>query len=241
VNNRSLPRTIMWSAGAAAGVVAAVYAGYGALTWFRYGKPPEAAPEDHDSLLDEFMPQYDVVERHHTAIDAPAAVVMAAATEMDIAGSPIAKAIFKAREIVMRAGPRKRRIPRGVVEETLAMGWGVLADRSGAEIVIGAVTKPWEGDVKFIAIPAQHFAAFTEPGFVKIAWTLRADPITATRSIFRTETRAVATDDVARSKFRRYWALVSPGIRLIRRLSLRPLRNDAERRARTGHVLQAAV
>ena len=55
--------------------------------------------------------------------------------------------------------------------------------------------------------------------------------------MFRTETRAVATDAFARLKFRRYWALVSPGVALIRQTSLGPLKAEAERRARqpTGH------
>jgi hypothetical protein len=52
--------------------------------------------------------------------------------------------------------------------------------------------------------------------------------------MFRTETRALATDATARARFRRYWAFASPGIALIRRLSLRPLRAEAERRARTA-------
>jgi hypothetical protein len=86
--------------------------------------------------------------------------------------------------------------------------------------------------VTFRALPSSEFAAFSEPGFVKIAWTLRADPVDDDASIFRTETRAVATDATARARFRRYWAFASPGIALIRRLSLRPLKRDAERRVR---------
>jgi hypothetical protein len=96
---------------------------------------------------------------------------------------------------------------------------------------MGAVTRPWEADVTFQALPPGDFAAFAQPGFVKIVWTLRADPVDAGTSVFRTETRAVATDAGARARFRRYWAWASPGIRLIRRLSLRPLRLEAERRA----------
>jgi hypothetical protein len=60
--------------------------------------------------------------------------------------------------------------------------------------------------------PSGAFAAFAEPDYVKIVWMLRADPIGDTASIFRPETRAIATDLVARSKFRRYWSLLSPGI-----------------------------
>jgi hypothetical protein len=73
--------------------------------------------------------------------------------------------------------------------------------------------------VTFRAIAPDDFAAFAEPDHVKTAWTLRADPVGEDYSIFRTETRAVATDAAARREFRFYWAAFSPGIWLIRRLS----------------------
>jgi hypothetical protein len=38
-------------------------------------------------------------------------------------------------------------------------------------------------------------------------------------------------DATARARFRRYWAFTSPGIAMIRRLSLQPLKRDPERRA----------
>ena len=98
---------------------------------------------------------------------------------------------------------------------------------------MGAVTQPWRADVVFRSLPPHEFVEFDEPGYVKIAWTLRADTRDATTSTFRTETRALATDATARFKFRRYWAFLSPGIVLIRRASLKPLRTEAERRARS--------
>ena len=79
-----------------------------------------------------------------------------------------------------------------------------------------------------------EFAAFQEPDYVKIVWNLRADPVGSGESIFRTETRAAATDAGARAKFRVYWSFASPGIWLIRRLTLVPLRREAERRFRRG-------
>jgi hypothetical protein len=97
---------------------------------------------------------------------------------------------------------------------------------------MGAVTRPWEANVTFRALPPEQFAAFNEPGYVKIAWTIRADPITALESVFRTETRAVATDTDARIRFRRYWSFLSPGIIVIRWALLGPVRTEAERRAR---------
>jgi hypothetical protein len=84
----------------------------------------------------------------------------------------------------------------------------------------------------FRPLPPEEFASFSEPGYVKIAWTIRADPLGNDRSIFRTETRVTATDPLARAKFRRYWALASPGIILSRWLMLNPVKTAAERRAR---------
>jgi hypothetical protein len=223
--------TSRWIAGAA-GLAAATYGASAAVTWLRYGHHAEPGPDERDMLLDTFIPRYEVVERHHIQIAAPADVVMAAAREMDMAQSPLVQAIFKAREVVMGAMPGGPRKPRGIIDETLSLGWGVLADVPGREIVVGAVTRPWEADVKFIAVPPDRFAAFAEPAFVKIVWTLRADPIGPASSVFRTETRVVATDAFARSKFRRYWSLASPGIWLIRRMSLGPLRREAEGCAR---------
>jgi hypothetical protein len=104
---------------------------------------------------------------------------------------------------------------------------------------MGAVTQPWYADVVFRPLPPDEFVAFNEPDFVKIVWTLRADAKGPHDSVFRTETRVTTTDATARAKFRWYWARFSPGIWLIRRLSLGPTRLDAERRARLG--LAAAV
>ena len=96
---------------------------------------------------------------------------------------------------------------------------------------MGAITQPWHPNVVFRPLPPDEFVAFDEPDYVKIAWTLRADPIGAHESVFRTETRVVTTDAAARAKFRWYWARFSPGIVLIRWLMLGSMRSKAERRA----------
>ena len=114
---------------------------------------------------------------------------------------------------------------------TKALGWRVLVEVPGREIVMGAVTQPWKPNPVFRGLPPEEFAAFAEPDYVKIVWTLRADPIDATASIARTETRVATTDAHARAAFRRYWSWVSPGIALIREMSLRLVKKEAERRA----------
>ena len=64
-----------------------------------------------DSLLDRFMPDYDVCERHQIAIVAPVEVTFEAAKQIGLEGSPLVHAIFKARALITGgefAGPRER-------------------------------------------------------------------------------------------------------------------------------------
>ena len=218
--------------GGAAGVAAGAYAAYVGLTWLRYGHPAQPRGAEEDLLLDSFLPRYDVVERHHVRVHAPAATTLDAARHVDLFNVPLVRAIFKGRELLLGSRPDERPQPRGLLAQVRAIGWEVLAEIPDREIVIGAVTKPWEPDVTFRGVAPGSFAAFAEPDYVKIAWTLRADPVGPSMSIFRSETRALATDPAARARFRVYWSFLSPGITIIRRMSLGPVRRDAERRAR---------
>jgi hypothetical protein len=214
------------------GVTVAAYAAYVGLTWWRYGNVPAPTGEEEDPLLDRFLPVYEIAERHHIRVAAPAAVTLDVARDTDLQASPVVRAIIRAREVILGATPDDRRRPRGLLAETQSLGWGVLAEVPGREVVMGAVTRPWEANVTFRALPPEQFATFKDPGYVKIAWTIRADQITASESVFRTETRAIATDAYARIRFRRYWSFLSPGIIVIRWALLGPVRTEAERRAR---------
>jgi hypothetical protein len=100
---------------------------------------------------------------------------------------------------------------------------------------MGAATQPWNPNVVFHPLTPGEFMRFNEPNYVKIVWTLRADPVGEQACIFRHETRVTTTDRVARAKFRRYWAQFSPGIKLIRWLLLPQVRAEAERRAPRNH------
>jgi hypothetical protein len=212
--------------------LAAAYATYVGVTWYRYGTRTARRDEESDALLDGFMPAYEITERHHIRVAAPAALTLAVAGELDLQASPVVRAIIRTRELILGATGGEQPHPRGLLAGVKALGWGVLATVPGREVVVGAVTRPWEPDVTFRAVPPEEFAGFSEPGYVKIAWTIRADEINAAESVFRTETRAIATDAEARKKFRRYWSFFSPGIILIRWAVLTPVKREAERRAR---------
>lgn len=219
--------------GALLGVGAAT-AGYAALVarnrW-RYGSPA-ALPTD--PVLDRFIPSPEVAEHHEIAVAAPAAVVLAAAKEMQALDLPLVSTIIKLRELALGGEPDRRQHPQGLLDQMVSIGWVILADITGREVVLGAVTRPWEAAPVFRSIPAEAFASFAEPGYVKIVWTLRADPVDDAHSVFSTDTLVATTDPEARRRFRRYWSYVAPGVALIRLAMLRPLKREAERR--TGNV-----
>jgi len=182
------------------------------------------------SPLDAFIPRPDVRERFATDIRAPADLVMEVACGFDMQSLPLVKVIFWLRERVMvGASPAPRR-PQGILEETQALGWGRLAEQPGTLVVCGARCQPWLPKVRFFAIAPGDFEAWAEPGQVKIAWTLEATELGPELTRFAQETRAFATDEDARTEFRRYWRWARFGIIAIRVLMLPAIRRAAERR-----------
>lgn len=154
------------------------------------------------------------------------------AAKLDLTSIPIVRAIFWLRGKILGSDAEVPAWPKGLLAETTAMGWGILAERPGREVVVGAVTQPWVADVVFRPIPPGRFAAFEELDLVKIAWTIEAEPLGPALTLARTRTRAVATDEAARRKFRSYWRKFGIGIVLIRWLVLPAIRREAERRYR---------
>jgi hypothetical protein len=215
--------------GASAALLAG--AGYMAATWYRYGRTRAVTGEDE--VLDRFMPVCEVRERHQTRIRAPVEVTFAAARGLELNRSPLVRAIFRGRELLMGSRARETSPSRPFLDEVLSLGWRVLAEIPGREIVLGAVTQPWQADVVFRGVAPEEFATFDEPDYVKIVWTLAVTPLGPDESVFRTETRVLTTDPSARRKFRRYWAVVSPGILLIRRETLRLVKQAAEAGSRS--------
>jgi hypothetical protein len=172
-----------WAA-AGVGFAAAAYTTSVSVTWCRYGHAKRAADgEVGDAQLALFIPLYDVVERHRVRVSAPAGITFSAACDLNLRQSATIRAIFKSRELILGGKPEGTTPTLGLVEQAGAWGWGVLAEQPGRWIVFGGVTQPWIANPVFRALPPTEFAAFHEPDYVKIAWTLRADSLDATNSI----------------------------------------------------------
>jgi hypothetical protein len=96
-------------------------------------------------------------------------------------------------------------------------------------LVAGAVTQPWRPVVQFQGLTPAEFMRFATPGFTKIVWAIAARPVTPDVSVLSLETRVLATDPASRRKFRVYWFVVSPGVRLLRRVALTRARRELDR------------
>jgi len=223
-------RSVFRFLGGGAAVGVAAYAAYGLLAWLRYGHLKQCSPKEADPLLDWFMPKYDVVARHTISIEVPAEVALAAACDMSFDRSIIIRATFKTRELVLGGRAGSHVFAGGLLEQMKRIGWSQIADVPGREIVMGSATQPWRPNPTFLTLTPEQFESFHAPGYVKIIWNLRADPLTSATCVFRTETRVLACGSAARSKFRRYWAFLSPGIILIRIALLRQLKASALRK-----------
>jgi hypothetical protein len=204
------------------------------LLVMEWGLLPKPSPE---SPAAAFIAHPYVLERHEIEIAAPADLVFFDATRVNLQTLPLVRAIFRIRGWFMGDTIEPPAKPLGIVAETMVLGWGLLAHTPCRSIVMGAAAQPWTRNVTFRTIPSHKFAAFDEPDYVKIVWTLEADPLGPERTRFRTETRVEPTDGKARRKFFWYWMAFGLGIRVIRWSMLRELRRKALRHHREwGHT-----
>jgi hypothetical protein len=194
----------------------------------------------HRAPAAAFIPRPYVSDEHEIVIAAPADLVFFDATRIDLNSLPIVRLIFWIRSRLMGDTIELPSRSLGIVAETMVLGWGILAHTACRSIVMGAAARPWTRNVTFVTIPADRFTSFAEPDYVKIVWTLEAEPIGPQLTRFRTETRVEPTDEASRRKFFWYWLAFGMGIRFIRWNMLRELRRkalarnraDIERRAR---------
>ncbi len=125
-----------------AAMAAAGYAALVVLNRSRYGDAKVLADGVKDSLLDNYIPEPEVLEHHQIAISAPADVVITTAKQLELLKSPVIRAIFRARELALGGEPDTRPHPTTLMEQMQSIGWVVLAERLGrrSRIRIGDAT-----------------------------------------------------------------------------------------------------
>ena len=183
--------------------------------------------------LEEALPEYHFQERHGRSVSASPDRVDEAVRAVTIGDMPLARVLFAVRTLPARLRRARRPAPLDVplLAHALTLGFGLLGDDAGEEVVVGMIGQPWKlagGKTRTFARP-EEFVAFAEPGFVKAAMNFRFDR-SGSGTRLTTETRVLATDPRSRRTFRRYWFVIRPGSGLTRRAWLRASARRAERR-----------
>lgn len=195
--------------------------------------------EAETMLLERCLPDYDVTETHVVVVDADTDVTWQAARRGDLSRSAVVRTLLELRSLpnrlqrVLAGRPAESARPPLNLDDMERVGFLLLGERPGHEIVFGSVVQPWKAVTDSEPAPqveADRFAAFDTPGYVKVAFNIRVEPYGRGRSLVTSETRTAATDPASLHRFSRYWLLVGPISALIRRLMLRIVKSDAERR-----------
>ena len=189
-------------------------------------------------LIDQFLPSFDVGVVHVDVFPAAPAQCFVAATGLDLFRTPLVQALISIRGWPQRVATTLGRkgakaaaqAPRPTFRfrDMVDVGWILLGEAPGSQLVLGQVGRPWKGAAVSKQVPTtpEQFTPFDEPGFAKIATSLRVDPYGPRSSILTMETRVALTDETSRRRFRRYWLVIGPFSTLIRRMALRQLAKE---------------
>jgi hypothetical protein len=187
------------------------------------------------TLINALMPTFRMRQVDHVAVKAPPERAWQAIEGFDAASIPYVRWLFDLRLLPafvsarLRGRPTPERAPLLTLREVGAPGTGFFRrEQPGREICVGSVGKFWQSNIQFAPRAEERFASFCEPGFGKLAWSLRVDPRADGGSWLTFDLRVGATDDEAWRSFRRYWLLIGRFSHLIRRGLLGALERQLE-------------
>jgi hypothetical protein len=176
-------------------------------------------------LIDDFLPSYDVRERHRIKIHAPVEKVYDAVRRLDISQTRLSMLLF-----------RLRGIPAGsfapscfTLDDFLKMRFILLGEKPNEELLLGLVGRFWTASGELRRLDAEGFRGFDEPGYAKAVWNFSLAGRSDGSVLLETETRVYCLDQASRRRFRLYWLLVGPFSGLIRREVLQAIKRSAEK------------
>ncbi len=189
------------------------------------------------TALDRLIPNARLVEVDRVDLAAPAEQVWRRVRHAGLAHSPTTRALFALRTLVDRGGetPAPARVKLDDMRSSAEHpGFQVLVDDPPREVAVGAIGQVWRLSIPFVHVDgAGDFLRFATPSYVKVAWAIRVSPLGPGRSHLEVEVRVTATDDASWRKFRRYFRLIGPASRFIRRSLLGALAREFGRPAGT--------
>jgi hypothetical protein len=188
------------------------------------------------TLVDELMPWWERRILKAQPVHASAERTYSAIRHVDFFRSPIIAVPNRFRVEIDRLirhadhhavpQPRAFRFAQLLEDEG---GFHLLAEEKGHEVVLGFIGRWWERGYGRVDWTADEFMTFARPGYAKGTWGFTVLPYGASSCILVTDVRVSCTDDEARRKFHRYWALVGRFVTAMGPPVLRLIRDEAER------------
>ena len=184
-------------------------------------------------LIDEYMPRFDVTQRHRVRVAADSQAAYRSLRSVDLARSRPVRLLLAIRGFPGLLLRGKRGPVSFTLDDFVRSGFVLLEEKPGDEIVLGLVGKFWKptGSLRR-EIDRSRFRSFAEPGYAKAAWNFTVGPLGTGAAVVSTETRVQVTDRGSRRKFLRYWRVVGPFSGFIRRRALELVKADAEAASR---------
>jgi hypothetical protein len=192
----------------------------------QYNHAPEIVlPSYSAMLIDDFLPHYDVRERHRIRVRAPLGEVYSAVRELDLREARLSMLLFRLRGL--SAG---KTVPSCFkLDDFLKMRFILLGESVNEELLLGLVGRFWTPSGKLRRVSAEGFKGFNEPGYAKAAWNFFLSELPDKTVRLETETRVLCLDEGSRRRFRFYWLLVGTFSGLIRKEILQVVKQNAER------------
>jgi len=183
------------------------------------------------NALDRLIPLPRILETDHVDLAAPPGRVWELVRHGNLGRSPLIRALFAVRALPGRITGRDTEPTRLRLDDLTSSserpGFQILDDDGPREVAVGAIGQVWHLEIPFRHVAdAAAFAAFSDPGWVKVAWAIRVVPRGQRDTRVELEVRVDATDDESWRKFRRYFLLIGPGSHFIRRTLLASLATE---------------
>lgn len=188
------------------------------------------------TMLDRYMPVFDVTEIWQTDAAATPTEAYAALRNLDLMRSPIVAGLVRLYMAklsafqALRGGNPPPEVPRTAgIDELVKTGWTVLEETPGKGIALGMAVNVAAQDGAPPAMDAHAFRGLSRPGFWKIVWGFSVERH-GDGARLTTSTRTLATDPRSRARFWAHWTLIGPFAGLLKRRALALVKADAERR-----------
>lgn len=185
----------------------------------------------HVTKLDDWMPQWQVGERHTLHVDAPPDKVFAAIHAVRADEISLFRTLIAIRrcgqtgpESIMNAPENKP-----LLDVATRTTFVLLEEETPHELVVGTVIAAPRDERASGRLTADLFRRTHGPGVVLATMNFVVVPENGGRSMVSTETRISANSPSALRQFGVYWRLIHPGSDIIRRMWLRAIRERAER------------